>query len=47
MQCHVSLVKHCLEKGWDFCSGYHVNRSHQGVWTLRQLKARRWKELRR
>ena len=56
VRCHVSLVKHCLERGWDFCSEYHVSRLHQDVWqrvpatdrvgTLRQLKARGWwKEL--
>ena len=49
-------VKHCLERGWDFCSEYHVSTLHQDVWprvpardrvgTLRQLKARGWwKEL--
>ena len=52
----VSLVKCCLERGWDFCSEHHVSRLHQEVWrrvparnrvgTLRQLKARGWwKEL--
>ena len=46
----------CLERGWDFCSEYHVSRLHQDVWprvpardrvgTLRQLKVRGWwKEL--
>ena len=56
VQCHVSLVNHCLERGWDFCSEYHVSRLHQDVWprvpardhvgTLRQPKARGWwKEL--
>ena len=56
VRCHVSLVKHCLERGWDFCSEHHVSRLHQDVWprvpardrvgTLRQLKARGWwKEL--
>ena len=30
--CHVSLVKHCLERGWDFCSEHHVSRLHQDVW---------------
>ena len=47
--CHVSLVKCCLERGWDFCLEHHVSRLHQDVWrrvpardrvgTLRQLKA--------
>ena len=25
-------MKHCLERGWDFCSEYHVSRLHQDVW---------------
>ena len=56
VRCHVSLVKHCLERGWGFCSESHVSRLHQDVCprvpardrvaTLRQLKARGWwKEL--
>ena len=32
VRCHVSLVKHCLERGWDFCSEHHVSRLHQDVW---------------
>ena len=54
--CHVSLVKHCLERIWGLCSEYHVSTLNQDVWprvpardrvgTLRQLKARGWwKEL--
>ena len=31
VRCHVSLVKHCLERGWGFCSEYHVSRLHQDV----------------
>ena len=31
VRCHVSLVQHCLERGWDFCSEYHVSRLHQDV----------------
>ena len=46
VRCHVSLVKHCLARNWDFCSEYLVSRLHQDVWTLRQWKARGWwKEL--
>ena len=29
---HVSLVKCCLERGWDFCLEHHVSRLHQDVW---------------
>ena len=56
--CSVPCVsrKHCLGRGWDFCSEYHVSRLHHDVWPrvaardlvgmLRQLKARGWwKEL--
>ena len=32
VQCHVSLVKRCLGRGWDFCSEYHVSTLHQDVW---------------
>ena len=36
--CRVSLVTHWLERGWDFCSKYHVSRLHQDVW--RRVPAR-------
>ena len=48
VQYHVSLAKHCLERGWDFCSEHHVSRLHQDVWSRvptvwgPQLKARGW-----
>ena len=50
VRCHVSLVKHCLERGWDFCSEHHVSRLHQDVWPRvpardrvgLKLKARGW-----
>ena len=32
VRCHVSLVKNCLERGWDFCSEHRVSRLHQDVW---------------
>ena len=56
VRCHVSLVKHFLGTGWDFCSECSVSRLRQEVWprvpardrveTLRQPKTRGWwKEL--
>ena len=56
VRCLVFLVKHCLDRGWNFCSEYRVSRLHQDVWprvpardhvgTLREPKARGWwKEL--
>ena len=35
IQCHVSLVKHCLERGWDLSSEYHVSRLHHRPGTVR------------
>ena len=32
VRCQVSLVGRCVERGWGFCSEYHVSRLHQDVW---------------
>ena len=31
VRCHVSLVKHCLERGWGFSSEFPVSTLHQDV----------------